>query len=96
MKSDPTDVALMTAHLTNIVSEAHDREGGRHYCCGRTSCAMHLAEDRLERRKVSTIHCGHSIAQFPDTPDQELAASAAKTQYLIGLRILGLDRDFAA
>ena len=52
-------------------------------------CATCLAETRPGH--VSTIHCGSSIAQFPETDGQTLTASAAREAYYLGLRVLGLD-----
>lgn len=75
-----------------MIDDAQQRGGGRLGCCARGQCALHLAESRPDRRHTSTIHCGKSIAVFPESEGEILAVSAALTQYLIGLDVLGLER----
>lgn len=51
---------------------------------------MHLAENGA---KSSTVHLGNSLAHFPDTEGQALAAGATREAYFMGLRVLGLEPE---
>lgn len=88
---DPITPDEASDGLWFMIDDARQRGGGRPYCCSRGQCATHLAESRPDKRHQSTVHCGSSIAVFPDSEGQILAASGALTQYLIGLNVLGLD-----
>ena len=91
---DPITPAEFADGIEAMIEDAKARGGGRYSCCSRGQCALHLAE--ADRGHVDTVHTGSSIALFPETERQALTASAAKAQYLLGLRVLGLDPDFAA
>lgn len=73
-----------------MVDHAREIGGGRLGCCGRGQCAMHLSEDGA---KSSTVHLGASLAHFPETEGQALAAGATREAYFMGLRVLGLEPE---
>lgn len=58
-----------------MMKSAANHGGGRHSCCQRGMCALHLAEDRPGRNLTSTIHLGRSIAVVPNYDGQELASA---------------------
>lgn len=91
---DPITPQEFAKGIAEMILDAQSRGGGRYSCCSRGQCATHLAE--ADRGHVDTVHGGSAIALFPETERQALTASAAKAQYLLGLRVLGLDPDFAA
>ena len=73
-----------------MLDHAYAKRGGRDSCCQRGQCAMHLAENGA---KSSTVHLGTSLAHFPDTEGQALAAGATREAYFMGLRVLGLEPE---